>query len=40
MECAEAADALGYTTLCAYDRILFAIPWRDRRTQAYSGRTN
>src|SRR5438876_10398852 len=25
--CAEAADALGYTTLCANDHIRFAVPW-------------
>jgi alkanesulfonate monooxygenase SsuD/methylene tetrahydromethanopterin reductase-like flavin-dependent oxidoreductase (luciferase family) len=29
IECAEAADALGYTTLCANDHVLFAIPWTD-----------
>ena len=27
--CAEAADALGYTTLCANDHINFAVPWID-----------
>ena len=27
--CAEAAEALGYTTLCANDHLLFAIPWTD-----------
>jgi len=27
--CAEAADALGYTTLCANDHIRFAVPWID-----------
>ena len=29
MECAEAAEALGYTTLCANDHLLFAVPWTD-----------
>ena len=29
IDCAEAAEALGYTTLCANDHILFAIPWID-----------
>src|SRR2546427_11150842 len=27
--CAEVAEALGYTTLCANDHLLFAIPWTD-----------
>ena len=27
--CAEAAEALGYTTLCANDHILFSVPWTD-----------
>ena len=27
--CAEAAEALGYTTLCANDHLLFAVPWTD-----------
>src|SRR2546427_4955278 len=27
--CAEAAEALGYTTLCANDHLLFATPWTD-----------
>jgi alkanesulfonate monooxygenase SsuD/methylene tetrahydromethanopterin reductase-like flavin-dependent oxidoreductase (luciferase family) len=29
IECAEAADALGYTTLCANDHLQFAVPWTD-----------
>ena len=29
IDCAEAAEALGYTTLCANDHLLFAIPWTD-----------
>jgi alkanesulfonate monooxygenase SsuD/methylene tetrahydromethanopterin reductase-like flavin-dependent oxidoreductase (luciferase family) len=29
IECAEAAEALGYTTLCANDHIVFAVPWID-----------
>jgi alkanesulfonate monooxygenase SsuD/methylene tetrahydromethanopterin reductase-like flavin-dependent oxidoreductase (luciferase family) len=29
IECAEAADGLGYTTLCANDHLLFAVPWTD-----------
>jgi hypothetical protein len=29
MECAEASEALGYTTLCANDHLLFALPWTD-----------
>jgi alkanesulfonate monooxygenase SsuD/methylene tetrahydromethanopterin reductase-like flavin-dependent oxidoreductase (luciferase family) len=29
IECAEAAEALGYTTLCANDHLLFAVPWTD-----------
>jgi len=29
IECAEAAEALGYTTLCANDHLVFAVPWRD-----------
>jgi len=29
IECAEAAEGLGYTTLCANDHIVFSIPWRD-----------
>jgi alkanesulfonate monooxygenase SsuD/methylene tetrahydromethanopterin reductase-like flavin-dependent oxidoreductase (luciferase family) len=29
IECAEAAEALGYTTLCANDHIVFSIPWTD-----------
>jgi alkanesulfonate monooxygenase SsuD/methylene tetrahydromethanopterin reductase-like flavin-dependent oxidoreductase (luciferase family) len=27
--CAEAAEALGYTTLCANDHLRFAVPWTD-----------
>jgi len=27
--CAEAAEALGYTTLCANDHIHFSVPWTD-----------
>jgi alkanesulfonate monooxygenase SsuD/methylene tetrahydromethanopterin reductase-like flavin-dependent oxidoreductase (luciferase family) len=29
IECAEAAEALGYTTLCANDHIVFSVPWID-----------
>jgi alkanesulfonate monooxygenase SsuD/methylene tetrahydromethanopterin reductase-like flavin-dependent oxidoreductase (luciferase family) len=29
IECAEAADALGYSTLCANDHVAFAVPWID-----------
>jgi len=29
IECAEAAEALGYTTLCANDHIVFPVPWID-----------
>ncbi|MDQ2942576.1 MAG: LLM class flavin-dependent oxidoreductase, partial [Candidatus Dormibacteraeota bacterium] len=29
IEYAEAAEALGYTTLCANDHIVFAVPWID-----------
>ena len=29
IECAEAAEALGYTTLCANDHLVFPIPWID-----------
>ena len=29
IECAEAAEALGYTTLCANDHLLFTVPWTD-----------
>jgi alkanesulfonate monooxygenase SsuD/methylene tetrahydromethanopterin reductase-like flavin-dependent oxidoreductase (luciferase family) len=29
IECAEAAEALGYTTLCANDHVVFALPWTD-----------
>src|ERR1700716_1858723 len=29
IECAEAAEALGYTTLCANDHLLFSVPWID-----------
>ena len=29
IECAEAAEALGYTTLCANDHLVFAVPWTD-----------
>src|SRR5437773_5120550 len=29
IECAETAEALGYTTLCANDHLLFAVPWTD-----------
>src|ERR1700716_2351889 len=29
IEYAEAAEALGYTTLCANDHLRFAIPWTD-----------
>jgi alkanesulfonate monooxygenase SsuD/methylene tetrahydromethanopterin reductase-like flavin-dependent oxidoreductase (luciferase family) len=29
IDCAEAADVLGYTTLCANDHISFAVPWID-----------
>jgi alkanesulfonate monooxygenase SsuD/methylene tetrahydromethanopterin reductase-like flavin-dependent oxidoreductase (luciferase family) len=29
IECAEAAEALGYTTLCANDHVVFAVPWID-----------
>src|ERR1700674_3594413 len=29
IECAEAAESLGYTTLCANDHIQFAVPWID-----------
>jgi alkanesulfonate monooxygenase SsuD/methylene tetrahydromethanopterin reductase-like flavin-dependent oxidoreductase (luciferase family) len=29
IECAEAAEALGYATLCANDHIVFSIPWID-----------
>jgi alkanesulfonate monooxygenase SsuD/methylene tetrahydromethanopterin reductase-like flavin-dependent oxidoreductase (luciferase family) len=29
IECAEAAESLGYTTLCANDHIVFAVPWID-----------
>jgi alkanesulfonate monooxygenase SsuD/methylene tetrahydromethanopterin reductase-like flavin-dependent oxidoreductase (luciferase family) len=27
--CAEAAEALGYTALCANDHLVFAVPWTD-----------
>src|SRR5213594_2746062 len=29
IECAETAEALGYTTLCANDHLLFSVPWTD-----------
>lgn len=29
IECAEVAEALGYTTLCANDHLVFPIPWID-----------
>jgi alkanesulfonate monooxygenase SsuD/methylene tetrahydromethanopterin reductase-like flavin-dependent oxidoreductase (luciferase family) len=29
IECAEAAEALGYSTLCANDHLVFPIPWID-----------
>lgn len=29
IECAEAAEALGYTTLCANDHLVFSVPWTD-----------
>lgn len=29
IECAEAAESLGYTTLCANDHLLFTVPWTD-----------
>jgi len=29
IECAEAAEALGYTTLCANDHVVFPVPWID-----------
>jgi alkanesulfonate monooxygenase SsuD/methylene tetrahydromethanopterin reductase-like flavin-dependent oxidoreductase (luciferase family) len=29
IECAEAAEALGYTTLCANDHVVFSVPWTD-----------
>lgn len=29
IECAEAAETLGYTTLCANDHLVFPIPWID-----------
>jgi alkanesulfonate monooxygenase SsuD/methylene tetrahydromethanopterin reductase-like flavin-dependent oxidoreductase (luciferase family) len=29
IDCAEAAEALGYTTLCANDHVVFAVPWID-----------
>ncbi len=29
IECAEAAEGLGYTTLCANDHLIFAVPWTD-----------
>jgi alkanesulfonate monooxygenase SsuD/methylene tetrahydromethanopterin reductase-like flavin-dependent oxidoreductase (luciferase family) len=29
IECAEVAEGLGYTTLCANDHLVFAVPWID-----------
>jgi alkanesulfonate monooxygenase SsuD/methylene tetrahydromethanopterin reductase-like flavin-dependent oxidoreductase (luciferase family) len=29
IECAEAAEALGYRTLCANDHLVFSVPWID-----------
>jgi alkanesulfonate monooxygenase SsuD/methylene tetrahydromethanopterin reductase-like flavin-dependent oxidoreductase (luciferase family) len=29
IDCAEAAEGLGYTTLCANDHLVFATPWTD-----------
>ena len=29
VECAEVAEALGYTTLCANDHLVFSVPWTD-----------
>ena len=29
IDCAEAAEALGYETLCANDHLVFSIPWTD-----------
>jgi alkanesulfonate monooxygenase SsuD/methylene tetrahydromethanopterin reductase-like flavin-dependent oxidoreductase (luciferase family) len=29
IECAEAAEGLGYGTLCANDHIVFSVPWTD-----------